>query len=232
MTAITQKNLINGRLLTVLFLGFASGLPLALIGSTLQAWFTEANVGLQAIGAISLLGIPYALKFLWAPLMDHFRFPGLGGRQGWILITQVGLVTTLFVLAHLSPGAQAGSIYVLELCIAFLSASQDIAIDAYRTDILHADERGLGSAYYIFTYRLATLVSGGLALIMADDLGWKMTYEIMSGILLVAMIPTYYAPQSMEVKFVSPSLFKTISTAFFDLIQRKRIIFLFFFLVF
>lgn len=232
MFTITQKMLINTRLLAVLFLGFSAGLPLALTGSTLQAWFTEANVSLAAIGAISLIGIPYTLKFLWAPLMDHFKLPWLDMRRGWILAMQGGLVVALLVLANLDPTTQAVGMYVMALATAFLSASQDVAIDAYRTDVLNADERGLGASYYVFAYRIAALISGGLALICADRFGWKITYEIMAGMLVLAMFATYKAPRITELKNVSQGIFKMIAAALGDLMQREKIILLLLFLVF
>ncbi|HLB58162.1 MAG TPA: hypothetical protein VJL60_05050, partial [Gammaproteobacteria bacterium] len=124
----------NRRILAVLFLGFSSGLPLALTGSTLQAWFTESGVNLTTIGILSLIGLPYILKFLWAPVMDRFVPPFLGRRRGWIALMQLSLCVVLFVIANLHPETQAWTIAILALLIAFLSASQDIAIDAYRTD--------------------------------------------------------------------------------------------------
>jgi PAT family beta-lactamase induction signal transducer AmpG len=232
MLTLTRKTLINTRLLSVLFLGFSSGLPFALIGSTLQAWFTETQVSLAAIGAISLVGIPYTLKFIWAPVMDYFSLPWLGLHRGWILISQIGLVVTLLVLANMNPVVDAKGMYVMAFVVAFLSASQDVAIDAYRIDVLHENERGLGAAYYIFTYRIATLVSGGLALICADYIGWKITYEIMAIIQLIAIILTCKAPRVLEVKRVSKDIFKMIAAALADLFQRKKIVFLLLFLMF
>src|SRR5436189_6274045 len=105
----------NARLLTILMLGFASGLPLALTGATLQAWFTEAHINLMTIGALSLLGIPYTLKFLWAPLMDHYGFKRLGKRKGWILLTQLFLVFALLVIANMQPSTQAWGMGVVAL---------------------------------------------------------------------------------------------------------------------
>jgi len=232
MVTLTRKTLINTRLLAVLFLGFASGLPLALIGSTLQAWFTEAHVSLATIGAISLIGIPYTLKFLWAPLMDYISVPWLGMHKGWILVTQLGLVITLLILANMNPNTDANSMYVVAFAIAFLSASQDVAIDAYRIDVLHVNERGLGAAYYIFAYRVAMLISGGLALICADYIGWKITYEVMAITQLIVMIPAYKAPRTLETKTVSKDIFKLAISALKDLFQRKRIVFVLLFLMF
>lgn len=228
----TQKLFLNTRLLAVLLLGFSSGLPLALTSSTLQAWFTEAHINLVTIGALSLLGIPYTLKFFWAPLMDHYRFKYLDKRRGWILITQLALVITLLVLAQMDPSHQAATMAMMALAIAFFSASQDIAIDAYRTDILHAEERGLGSAYFIFAYRIAALLSGGLALVCADYLGWKITYEIMAILILLAMIPTFKSPSALEYQSSSQHVVYAIFASLKDLWQREQISLLFAFIVF
>lgn len=231
MFALKSKTIINSRLLAILFLGFSGGLPLSLTSATLQAWFTQANVNLATIGAISLIGIPYTLKFIWAPLMDYFTLPWLGMRRGWILLMQAALVTALLVLANMDPGSQALAMSVIALVIAFLSASQDVAIDAYRADILNPEERGLGAAYYIFAYRIALLVSGGLALVSADHIGWKLTYLILALILLLVMISTYKAPKPVEINKPSRDLFGTVSASLNDLLQRDKVILLFLFLI-
>ncbi|OGT37538.1 MAG: hypothetical protein A3F11_02660 [Gammaproteobacteria bacterium RIFCSPHIGHO2_12_FULL_37_14] len=224
--------LINKRLLAILFLGFSSGLPLALTGATLQAWFTEAHVNLYTIGTLSLLGLPYTLKFLWAPLMDYVNLPWLGKRKGWILLMQLGLVMTLFLLAHMNPDRQAMQIGWIALLIAFFSASQDISVDAYRTDILTSDERGMGAAYYVFAYRIAVLVSSGLALILADYFGWPLTYKLMALLVLLAMIPTFLAPRTLELMPIARNFSQTILESLRDLFQREQVVLLFLFIIF
>lgn len=232
MNLVNFKALISKRLLAVLLLGFASGLPLALVGTTLQAWFTETNISVVAIGSLSLIGLPYTLKFLWAPLMDHYRFPRIGTRKGWILIAQAGLVLSLLVLAHLTPASQAYLMGAVSLIIAFLSASQDISITAYQTDVLYAEERGLGAAYYIFAYRIAMLVSGGLALIVADAAGWKLTYEIMAFIMLGLMLLTIRLPRCLEMDAAQSNVIATMLAAFRELTQRENIAIVLLFILF
>src|SRR3990167_3686781 len=134
MFSVFQKNYLNGRLLAVALLGFSSGLPLFLIGSTLQAWFTDSHVSLATIGLLSLIGLPYALKFLWAPVLDYVNFFNFGLRRGWILFTQIGLILSLCLLSTGQPTLAPGMMACMALMIAFFSASQDIAIDAYRTE--------------------------------------------------------------------------------------------------
>lgn len=228
----TSKVLINQRLLAVLFLGFSSGLPLALTSSTLQAWFTEAHVNIVTIGMLSLIGIPYTLKFIWAPLLDHYSIRFFGKRRGWILFSQACLVFTLLVLAQLNPSSQAGVIGIIALAVAFFSATQDIAVDAYRTDILPAQERGLGASYYVFAYRLAMVFSGGIALVCADYLGWQITYEIMAVLILLSMVPAFKAPAPPELNITTHTFFQTFIRSWRDLLQQDRIILLLLFVVF
>lgn len=224
--------LINNRLLAILVLGFASGLPLSLTGSTLQAWFTEAHVSLKTIGTLSLLGIPYTLKFLWAPLMDHYGFSRLGKRKSWILLMQLALVLSLLLLSQMDPAIQASSIGMIALMVAFFSASQDISINAYTTDVLHVNERGLGAAYTVFAYRVAALISGGLALVFADYFGWKRTYEFMAFLMLLSMIPTYFSPRAAEVVSSARNIYQTTKLALTDMLQRDKIILVLFFIIF
>ncbi len=213
----------NPRLIALFFFGISSGLPLALIGSTLQAWFTQAGINLIGIGMLSLVGIPYVWKFLWAPLMDRFVPPFWGRRRGWIASAQLCLCILLFILAHLSPELHPGFIGFLALLIAVVSASQDTVVDAYRTDILYPEERGLGMATFIFAYRMAMLCSGGLALVFADHFGWRLTYEWMAMMMALAVIPTYFAPDSSVLITPPTDLVATVKNSFQQLLQKESI---------
>lgn len=156
------------RLLAVCVLGFASGLPLALTGQAMQAWLTADGLDLATIGFLSLVGLPYTFKFLWAPLMDRFEPPWLGRRRGWLVVTQLALAGALLWMAWVPPATALGAFAMLAGLVAFLSASQDIVVDAWRTDALRAEERGMGSSLNVLGYRLAMIVSGGLAFIWVD----------------------------------------------------------------
>ncbi len=224
--------MINKRLITVLFLGFSSGLPLALTGSTLQAWFTQAGVSLVTIGTLSLIGLPYVWKFLWAPLMDRFIPPWWGRRRGWIGITQIGLCITLFILASMNPAVSPLAIGILALVIAFLSASQDIAIDAYRADILLPEERGLGAACTIFAFRIAMLTSGGMALILADYLGWRVTYEIMAVLIGISTLATFFGPDTTKNIQPPKNFMAAVVEPFMDLLRRDGIWIVLLFVIF
>ncbi len=177
------------RLAASLILGFASGLPLALSGTALQAWLTVAGLDVSTIGFLTLIGLPYTFKFLWAPLMDRWEPPLLGRRRGWIVVCQLGLVVSLFVLSYLSP-ANIGGIGAVAAFVAFLSASQDVVIDAWRTDTLSAAERGHGASTSVLGYRLAMVLSGGIALIWADPaqggMTWPEVYRKLAVILAIA----------------------------------------------
>lgn len=175
------------RLIAVLFLGFASGLPLALTGQAMQAWLTVGGVDIATIGFLGLVGVPYTFKFLWAPLMDRFEPPLLGRRRGWLVLTQLALAAALAWMAGISPTASASLFAIAALTIAFLSASQDVVIDAYRTDVLHPSERGLGGSLSVFGYRLAMILSGGVSLIWAEQWqSWPRVYLTMAGIMVAA----------------------------------------------
>src|SRR5260221_2090063 len=179
------------RLAVILLLGFSSGLPLALTGGTLQAWMTVEGVDLSTIGVFTLVGLPYVWKFLWAPGMDRFVPPFLGRRRGWLLLTQVALASWIAGMAFLSPRTDLVAIAWLALFVAFASASQDIVVDAYRTDVASREERGLAGALGVVGYRLAMLASGALALVLVAGsgwipaLGWRNTYLLMAALMAV-----------------------------------------------
>ena len=188
------------RVAPLLVLGFASGLPLALTSGTLQAWATVAGVPLQQIGFLTLVGTAYTLKFLWAPLVDRYAPPLLGRRRGWMLVTQVLLALAIMVMGTLSPSSALQTLALLAVLVAFLSATQDIAFDAYCTDVLRKEERGAGAAIKVMGYRVAMIVSGGLALILADQwIGWGNTYVVMGGLMLLCALATLWAPEPEHV---------------------------------
>jgi len=184
----------------LLVLGFASGLPLALTSGTLQAWATVEGVPLQQIGFLTLVGTAYTLKFLWAPFVDRYVPPLLGRRRGWMLLTQLLLAVAIMAMGALSPSSSLQPLALLAVAVAFLSATQDIAFDAYCTDVLRKEERGAGAAIKVMGYRLAMIVSGGLALILADQwIGWGNTYVLMGGLMLLCALATLWAPEPEHV---------------------------------
>lgn len=183
-------------LAVIALLGFSSGLPLALTGQTLQAWMTVDGVNLSTIGFFTLVGIPYTWKFLWSPAMDRFVPRFLGRRRGWLLVTQLALAAGIALMATLSPRRDLGALAVLAVFVAFASASQDIVVDAYRTDISRPEERGLAGALGVVGYRIAMLVSGAFALVLVGGsgaipaLGWRATYLAMAACMGVGVAAT------------------------------------------
>ena len=184
----------------MLLLGFASGLPLALSAGTLQAWLTVEGLDIRTIGFFALAGLPYTFKFVWAPLADRFEPPLIGRRRSWLVVTQLGLAALCFVMSALDPKASVMAVGACAVAIAFLSASQDIVFDAYRTDLLHENERGAGAAVSVLGYRLAMLVSGGLALILADQwLGWPGMFRVMAALFAAMAAVSLWAPATPPV---------------------------------
>ena len=183
------------RVAIVFLLGFASGLPLALTGGTLQAWMTVSGVDIVTIGIFTLVGIPYTWKFLWSPFMDRYVPPFLGRRRGWIVVMQLMLMLAIAVMGSLNPSAAPWALAGLAIIAAFTSSSQDIVIDAYRTELLKPVERGMGAAASVLGYRLAMLTSGALALIMADQIGWNTTYYFMAALMGLCVLATLWGPE-------------------------------------
>jgi MFS transporter, PAT family, beta-lactamase induction signal transducer AmpG len=196
-----QRALRLWRLAAVTLLGFASGLPLALTGQAMQAWLSLDGIDVATIGFLSLVGLPYTFKFLWAPLMDRFDPPGLGRRRGWLVITQLLLAGALLAMSATPPAGAVQAFALLAVTVAFLSASQDVVIDAYRTDLLPAHERGLGSSLSVLGYRLAMILSGGVAMIWTDPgnaaaaaaaggtpWDWPAVYRLMAALMVGAAV--------------------------------------------
>lgn len=177
------------RLLMVMVLAFASGLPLALTGGAMQAWLTLEGLDLVTLGFLALIGVPYTFKFLWAPLIDRFEPPLLGRRRGWIVLLQLAIAAVLMWMASVSPAHNTVLFAMVAVLVAFLSASLDIVIDAYRTDVLAPSERGLGGSLTVLGYRLAMVLSGGIALVWADQWGsWPQVYRVMAGLMAASAV--------------------------------------------
>lgn len=186
-------------MLLMLGLGFASGLPLALTAGTLQAWMTTEGIDIKTIGLFSLVGLPYTFKFIWSPLMDRYTPKFLGRRRGWMVISQAALFVAIIALGSLQPRDHTLFVALLAVAIAFFSASQDIVIDAYRTEVLRQEEFGAGAGVAILGYRLGMLTSGALALILADHYSWQAVYAMMAGMLAVGFVCALVGPETQSV---------------------------------
>lgn len=235
--AINYTHIFSKRyLFATLLLGFSSGLPLALTAGTLQAWFTISNVDILTIGFLTLVGQPYVYKFFWAPLMDRYHLPFLGRRRGWILVTQIALIIAIMSMAFLQPNQAPGTLACVALLVSFLSASQDIVVDAWRTEIFPAEERGIGAAVFVSGYRISMLVSGALALVIADYIGFQQTYLWMGSFMLVGLIATLLAPEpkwkeTREFNKIPKNIFGAFFAAMQELWVREGIILLLIFIV-
>ena len=199
--------------------GLASGMPLYLLIQLVPAWLRSADVSLAEIGLFSLVGLPYTWKFLWAPFMDRIT-PPLGRRRGWMLLAQLGLIASIGTLGYLDPLNQTALVAVFASLIAFLSATQDVAIDAYRREILSDEELGLGNAIHVQAYRIAGLVPGSLSLILADVLPWVWVFWITAGFMSVGLALSLIAiePENLSPKY--QSLRETLVTPFREYFHR------------
>lgn len=187
------KVFVHRRMATVLLLGFCSGLPLSLTGSTLQAWMTEQGADVATIGRLALVGLPYTAKFVWSPLLDSVPPPFWGRRRGWAFLTQLVLVACTAALAFVNPTSQLELLIAVALLLAFASASQDIVVDAFRTELVTAEEVGAAAGIYVMGYRLAMLASGALALILADHLPWRTVYLLMAALMALASLSVVFS---------------------------------------
>jgi PAT family beta-lactamase induction signal transducer AmpG len=218
-----MNQFLNPRVLTVLFLGFSSGLPLALSGGTLQAWLTVENVDIKTIGMFSLVGLPYTLKFIWSPLMDRFIVPVFGRRRGWIALSQLALIGLILGMSVTSPQNGLWFLALLAFCLTFVSASQDVAIDAYRAEVLREPERGMGAAVSVTGYRLAMLVSGALALIFSGYLGWRATYMLMALIMSIGVIAVWLGPEPEDPGTPPSSMKDAVEGPFKEFFSRTGV---------
>ena len=216
----------------LLFLGFSSGLPLLLTSKTLQAWMTVEKVDLTAIGLFSLVGLPYSLKFIWSPLIDRFMPPFLGRRRGWLAIMQAGLLVAIAAMSLQKPTQALQLLAVNALLIAFFSATQDIAADAYRTDVLEEREMGAGAAVFVLGYRIALLVTGALAFILADRMPWATVYLLIALLMAVGLVTSFWAPEPVMRDRPPDSLSEAFTLPFIDFFQRSGVLQGFLMLVF
>jgi PAT family beta-lactamase induction signal transducer AmpG len=205
----------------ILFLSFASGLPLNLTGPTLQAWLAFDQVDIKTIGLFSLVGFPYILKFLWAPLLDRYLPPLLGRRRGWILIFQFLLAIGISVMALSSPSREPYELAVIALVVAFLSASQDIVVDAYRVDVIPPSERALAAAATTFGYRSAAMFAGAVILVVAAQIGWRLAYLLVAGIMFTTMFATVWAPQPSASILAPRTLKDAVLDPLRDLLDKR-----------
>lgn len=208
------------RMLICVIAGFSSGLPLFLLFNLVPAWLKTEGLSLTAIGAFALVQFPYTWKFLWAPLADRYGVPGLGRRRGWMFVSQLALIVAVFTLGTLDPVANLKVVVAVASLVAFLSATQDIAIDAYRRELLEESELGLGNALFVNAYKVAGLVPGSLSLFLADHLPWSQVFAITAAFLVPGAILSLVVEEPVASASAPRTLRAAVVEPFQEFFQR------------
>ena len=212
--------LLTRKMLICVFTGFSSGLPLYLLLNLLPAWLRSEGVDLKTIGFFALIQFPYTWKFLWSPLLDRYGIPGFGRRRGWMLVTQIGLLLAIGFLGGLDPKENIWPILWLAALLAFLSGTQDIAVDAFRREILNDNELGLGNAVHVNAYRIAGLIPGSLSLILADRLPWSEVFWITGAFMIPGMVMAWLVSEP-RITGTPKTLRQAVTEPFHEFIGRQ-----------
>lgn len=186
------------KMLLCVGLGFSSGLPLYLVLQLIPAWLRSEHIDLKQISLFALAGLPWSWKFIWAPLLDRWQLTPLGIRRSWMLLSQIALAMLIAGMGMLSPASQIQLIALATLAVAFLSATQDIALDAFRRELLTDEELGLGNSIHVYTYRISSLIPGSLSLFLADYFTWSFSFAVTACFMLVGMITALFAPEPIH----------------------------------
>ncbi len=229
--AISFQSIFSLRMIIAGIMGFYAGVPLLLTGSVLQAWMRDSGVDLATIGLFALVGLPYTLKFLWAPLLDRFSISRLGRRRSWLLIAQVFLVISLIGLAYTNPALSPSIVAGCALAIAFFSATQDAVIDAYRRESLADTEQGLASSFYVNGYRIGMLLASGGGLIIADFTGFQTMYQGMAVVMATAIPVTLFAAEPKPHPDQPKTLNQAIIQPFIEFLKRRDALLILLFIV-
>lgn len=226
------KVIFSRRMLVSFIMGFACGLPLLLTSTVLQAWMKKEGLDLTLIGLMALVGLPYTLKFLWAPFLDRFTLSFLGRRRGWLLLAQISLASSIAGLGFTGPAQNPAIMVIAALLVTFLSASQDIVVDAYRREDLADEELGLGSSFYINGYRVGMLLASGGGLILADHLPFTMVYMIMAACMLPGVITTLLTPEPVISEGAPKTVREAIVEPLVEYFGRKNAVLILAFILF
>jgi len=218
-----QDILLNRKMVTCIFLGFSSGMPLYVLLHLVPAWLRSHDVDLATIGLFALVGLPYTWKFVWSPLMDRYKLPFLGRRRGWALVTQVGLLFSIAALGQFDPSVSLQAIVVTVFIVSLFGASQDIVIDAYRRELLADDELGIGTSFFVNAYRVSMLVPGSLALILSDHLPWSVVYWVTAGFMGVGIVTTLIIREVSDDALAPATLQSAVIEPFVEFFSRGGI---------
>ena len=247
MRALPEKNSINTvwwkkvftfKMLIIFALGFSSGLPLLLTGSTLKLWLAQEHIDIKTIGFFGWVGLAYSFKFLWSPFLDRYFSNKLGRRKTWMLFSQIGMIFGLIMMGLQNPVDNLWGLAVWSVFVAFMSATQDIAIDAYRREFLSNEELGLGSSMNVYGYRVAMLVAGGIGISLVADaamssatatatatsagfLTWNQLYFLMSAILAGITVLTIFIPEPRDIN-TPATLLSAVIDPFIEFFKRKE----------
>ncbi|MFO7964101.1 MAG: AmpG family muropeptide MFS transporter [Desulfobacterales bacterium] len=219
-------------MLVALLMGFSCGLPLLLTVSVLQAWMTEEGVDLTVIGFMNLVGLPYVLKFVWAPFADRFTLPLFGRRRGWLLIFQIALMAAIYLLGSMDPSKDPLLLAFSAFLVTFFSASQDIVVDAYRREDLSDEELGLGASLYINGYRTGMLLASGGGLILADHIPFSLVYYMMAACMLPGIITTLLTPEPDAAEGAPKSMREAVVDPLLEFFSRKNAVWILLFILF
>ena len=213
MSRSTIKTILSLKMLAMFTLGFASGFPFYVVRDVLKLWLTDANIDLGTIGLFSAVALPYTWKFIWSPAMDGYTPPFLGRRRGWMLLTQIGLLVLIAAMGQFDPTKSLTMMAVVAFCIALFSASQDIALDAFRREYLTDEELGLGTGIWMNAWRFGMFASTGTAFLLADDIGYPAVHLVLSLMMGIGIITTLLvsepdtgvaAPQTLKEAVIEP----------------------------
>lgn len=218
---IWKQILLNKRMLICVFLGLSSGMPLYVLTQLVPGWLRNEQVDLATIGLTTILTLSYNLKFLWAPLIDRFPIPILGRRRGWILLTQILLLLSIGGFSGIDPLAEFHRVIWFIAATAFFSASQDIVIDGYRRELLPDAELGLGNSIHVNAYRIAGLVPGSLAFILADQMPWSAVFWIVASFMIVGIVATTFIPEISRDDEAPLTIAAAVIDPFVEFFSRK-----------
>ena len=211
------------KLIIASLLGISSGLPLYVLYQTIPAWLKDSGVNLSSIGLFQLIGIPYTLKFLWSPLLDRYGFTKFGKRRSWMLFTQLFLIFLIASIGWFNPAQNISIIVVITVIMTTFSATQDIAIDAYRKELLSDNELGAGNAWFVNAYRFSSLIPGSLALIMAETIEWRYVFPVIAAFMLIGLLTTFFIKENKKHEQASTSFIASIIDPLKDYFTRHSL---------
>lgn len=218
-----SKRLFYKKIVIATLLGISSGLPLYVLIQTIPAWLKDAGVDLSSIGLFQLIGIPYTLKFLWAPLLERLSVPILGQRRGWMFLSQILLIFFIATIGFFNPKDNITIVVYLTLAMTTVSATQDIVIDAYRREMLNDDELGAGNAWFVNAYRFSSLVPGSLALILADNVDWHFVFPIVALFMFIGLLTTLYVQEQVNLEKRVTTIAGAVIEPLKDYLERNTI---------